>query len=155
MSAPRTNGDSTAVVHGDMPVTNLYTAGIALETFLRTIQRDGRLTATRCNPCRLTYLPPRLFCERCLGRMTQWQDIPPTGTVHTWTVSRRDLDGAPVARPVVTGFVTFAGVTGGLVHRILADPEAVRFGLEVSPVFLPPGARSGSILDLEGFRPVG
>ncbi|MBI4229959.1 MAG: Zn-ribbon domain-containing OB-fold protein [Planctomycetes bacterium] len=145
--------NTTSTVHGEIPVTNLYTAGIALEQFLRTIQRDGKLTATKCESCRVRYVPARLFCERCLARLKTWEDVPAQGTVHTFTVSHLDLDGKRLDRPAVVGLVSFAGFTGGIVHRILGDPSQIQIGMKVEAVFAPAGSRAGSILDIEGFRP--
>jgi uncharacterized OB-fold protein len=51
------------------------------------------------------------------------------------------------------GYVTFEGVSGGLIHRILSDGRREpKFGDPVMPVFLPREQRTGSILDLKGFR---
>ncbi len=145
--------NTTATVYGEMPVSNVYTAGLALEQFLRTIQRDGRITATKCEVCRIRYVPARLFCERCLSRLRAWEDVPSQGTVHTFTVSHLDLDGKRLERPAVVGLVVFAGFTGGIVHRILAESSQIQIGMKVEAVFLPAGSRAGSILDIEGFRP--
>jgi uncharacterized OB-fold protein len=51
------------------------------------------------------------------------------------------------------GYVTFEGVNGGLVHRILgAGATEPRVGDAVRPSFVPSEMRKGSILDIECFR---
>lgn len=140
---------------GDIPVTNLYTAGIAGERFLREIQEKGRLVGTRCTTCNLVYLPARLYCERCFARLDQnWMEVPRTGRVHTWTVARIDLDGKPLKEPTPVAMVTFEGVHGGILHKLIGvAPEAIKAGMVVEPVFVDRKKRKGSILDIAGFRP--
>ena len=51
------------------------------------------------------------------------------------------------------GWVTFEGVSGGLLHRIVRQGRSTpRVGDVVRALFLPAGERTGSILDIEGFR---
>jgi uncharacterized OB-fold protein len=140
--------------HGDIPVTSLYTAGIAGERFFRALQREGKLLATRCGRCRVTYLLPRLFCERCLDRLEEWVEVPPEGTIHTFTIVRIDLDGGALDPPRAVGLVAFKGVAGGVVHYLEGDPDKLKVGQKVRMVLKPPRERRGHILDIDHFIPV-
>ena len=52
----------------------------------------------------------------------------------------------------MVGFVSMGD--GGLVHRIDADPDELFIGMPMKALLKPKSKREGSILDIEGFRPV-
>lgn len=132
-----------------------YTYGIAGEKFFREIKDNGRLMGTKCEKCNLVYLPPRIYCERCFSELVEWLRIPKWGVIHTFTISYVDLDGNRLEEPVIIALVRFDGVYGGLVHRLgEIDPERVSIGMPVETVFRPKAKRSGSILDIDYFRPI-
>lgn len=138
---------------GTIPVYNLYTAGVAAERFLRTIQREGRLLATVCAACRAEFLPPKIFCPYCLAELTEWKEVSPQGTVETFTVSSVDILGRPLQELAIFAFVRLCS-KGGLIHRLgEIAPEKVKIGLQVEALFRPVAERTGSILDIRYFRP--
>lgn len=139
---------------GDIPITSRYTMGLAGERFFREIKEKGQLTATRCPACDLTYVPPRLYCERCFARLEEWVDAPATGWVHTFTVVHIDLDGQPLPQPRAMAFVLLDDTDGGLVHFLgEVEPDEVYTGMRVEAVFKKKAERTGSILDILHFRP--
>ena len=143
-------------VRGNLPVTNLYTAGVAGEKFFRALQKDGALLGTRCNACNVSFLPARHFCERCFARLEEYVAAGDTGTVATFTVCHRDLDDRPVAEPVTVAFIRYEGFEGGLVHRLAGiEPAKVRIGLRVEPVLADAKKRTGGINDILHFKPAG
>ena len=140
---------------GEMPVSFLYTVGVAGERFLREIMDKGRFLGSRCPDCRYTYLPPRLYCERCFAELTDWVEVGPRGTVEALTVAHLGLDGEPLAEPQTFALIRLDGADGLLLHRIKAPAaEELELGATVEPVFQPRAARKGSILDIQHFRPV-
>lgn len=139
---------------GTIPVHNLYTAGVAGEKFLRTIQKEGRLLATVCKGCGEEFLPPKIFCPFCLAELKEWKEVSPRGKVETFTISYRDIEGTPLEKPEIFAFIRL-GKRGGLIHKISdIPPDKVKIGLKVEAVFKPLAERKGSILDIEYFRPV-
>ena len=139
---------------GEMPVSFLYTAGVAGERFLRELKDRGRFLGSRCPDCRYTYLPPRLYCERCFAELKDWVEVGPRGTVEALTVAHLGLDGEPLAAPQTYALIRLDGADGLLLHRIKAPAgEELEVGATVEPVFLPRAARKGSILDIQHFRP--
>jgi len=95
-----TNIDEARVWHGTMPVQYLYTAGVAGERFFQTLRRKGVFAVTTCAECQVTYLPPRLYCERCFADLSEaWAEVAPSGRVHTYTVVHEDQDGRPLDPP--------------------------------------------------------
>lgn len=141
--------------HDEIPVYAQYTFGIAGERFFREIKDRGRIMGTTCTGCDLTYVPPRIYCERCFAELTEWVVIPNRGVVHTFTVSHVDLDGNRLKEPIIVALVRFDGVYGGLVHRMGGvEPEEVSIGMPVEVVLKPKTKRVGSILDINYFKPI-
>jgi uncharacterized OB-fold protein len=62
-------------------------------------------------------------------------------------------DGEPLEKPETVGLISFGD--RGLVHRIDADPDELYIGMPMKAVLKPKAKREGSILDIEGFRPLG
>lgn len=143
------------VWRGRMPVEFLYTAGAAGERFFQTLRRRGRFEATHCDECNLTYLPPRIYCERCFADLSDtWREVPLTGRVHTFTVVRMDGQGRPLPAPEVIAYVRIDGTDGGLVARLLkAAPGDVQLEMPVKAVLAAPRKRRGTLDDLLGFAP--
>lgn len=137
---------------GHMEADYIYTSGIAGERFFVALRDEGRILAARCTACDLAYLPPRMFCERCFGEPTEWVEVPAKGKVAAVTVAHVDRHGNPLPRPEAWALVTFPGVHGGLVHRLLVPPGAARAGLAVRARLKPKASRTGAITDLEGFE---
>ena len=131
-----------------------YTYGIAGERFFREIMDNGKLFGTRCRKCNLTYLPPRIYCERCFEELEEWCEIANKGEIYTYTVGWVDLDGSRLQEPVVLAFVKFGDAYGGLVHRVgEINIEEIKIGLPVEVVFKDKAERTGSILDIKYFKP--
>jgi len=140
---------------GNMEADYFYTSGVAGERFFVALRDQGKLLAAQCTACGLDYLPPRLFCEDCFAELTEFVGVPPKGRVAALTVSHLDREGVRLSRPQVWAFVTFEGIRGGLVHRLLMSPGHARAGIAVRPKIKPKAARVGAITDIEGFEPVG
>jgi uncharacterized OB-fold protein len=138
-----------------MPITSRYTVGIAGERFFREIMENGKLLGTCCTECDLVYVPPRLYCERCMAKLEEWVNVPNTGTIHTFTAVHLDLDGNPLPEPRIMAYVRLDGTNGGLVHFLdEVDPEDIFIGMCVEVVFKEKEERKGSINDIAYFRPV-
>jgi len=138
--------------HGSLPVPSRYTYGLAGERFFRALKDDGVIMGSYCPDCDHTYVPATIFCERCLDELTNWNDMGLEGELHTFTVMFVGYDGEPLETPEVVGFVSFGD--GGIVHRIDADPDELFIGMPMRAVLKPKTKREGSILDIQGFKPV-
>ena len=139
----------TIRVEGDFPVHFRYTVGIAGEKFFREIMENGRLTASHCPKCNLNYLPPRIYCEKCLSKLDEYVPIDNSGTVEAFTMCHQDAEGKELAQPVGVALVRFQGAHGGIVHKIKANAS---IGDRVRAVFKERSKRVGSILDIEHFE---
>ncbi len=139
---------------GAMPVENRYTVGPAGERFFRALKDAGRILATRCGRCGVTYVPGRLFCERCFDELHDWIEVGPEGVIEAVTALHVGPDGSPLQRPRVLALIRLDGADTVLLHDLGdLDPEAASSGLRVRPVFRPIEQRTGSIQDIEQFRP--
>jgi uncharacterized protein len=148
---PRNN--NYAAWPGAIPLASLYTAGAAGQIFLDALKRQGRLVAGRCRACKRVYLPPRAFCERCFGALTQRMKVKPTGRIMSFTICYVDRNGAPLRRPRALALVQMDGVHTVLLHDLLGprNPEQITIGSKVEVKIKPKRDRVGSILDIEGF----
>ena len=137
-------------IAGELPVAFRYTPGVANTAFLEALRDRGVFLGSRCGACGVTYVPARLFCERCFAEIEAGVECGPEGELVSWTVGHTGIDDEQLAEPVVIGLVRLDGADTVLMHRLLG-PGAPRFGMRVRAVLR--GERSGSILDLEGFAP--
>jgi uncharacterized protein len=137
-----------------IPLRYEYTAGTAGEAFLRGL-KAGKIVASKCGTCGEVRLPPRTYCLQCYGRTRIDVELLHSGRIAAVSTTHLGAGGAEVAARSRTtfGFVTFEGVQGGLVHRVVHDGRRdPRAGDPVRLLFAPAEKRKGSILDLEGFR---
>jgi len=154
MSLLERDPNAPAAWQGELPVTSRYTFGLAGERFFRAIKDEGRIYGTRCPACDRLYVPAVLFCERCLRELTEWVDVGITGEVHTFTLLYENYDGTRREDPEIVAMVRLGD--GGLVHRLGGlTADQVEIGMQVTAVFKPQGQRTGSILDIEYFKPAG
>lgn len=150
-----TVGTDIRHVEGDIPVEFIYTAGAAGERFFRALKEQGKILGTTCPECGHTYVPLRTYCERCLIRLKDEVTVGPGGEIVSLTLAAQDVDGRPLREPVAYALVRLDGATGVMVHRLLVEDEmTVGIHDRVTAVLKPKAKRTGSILDIEGFRVV-
>jgi uncharacterized OB-fold protein len=138
---------------GELPVTNRYTYGLAGEKFFRALKDEGRIYGTYCPDCDQTYVPAAAFCERCLGKLDDWVDVGTIGEVVTFTFLLVNPDGTPLEKPEIIAFILLGD--GGLIHRLgELEPDQVEIGMPVEAVIKPVTERTGSILDINYFKPI-
>ena len=139
---------------GEIPLTSVYTAGLGGQVFFAALRDRGVLIGTRCQPCGQVYVPARRFCERCFAALDQQIEVGPSGTLKSFTCSTLDLDGNPMSEPQTWALVQLEGATTLFLHRLLGagGPSTIAIGSQVSTVIKPRRRRTGSILDIEGFK---
>jgi len=141
--------------HGDMEVAEfVYTVGLAGEKFFRAL-KEGKILASKCKKCDITYLPARAFCERCHSEINEYIEITESGWIYTYTIQHVDKNGKKLEEPVIWAIIKFDGVEGGILHKLgEIDPEDVEIGMEVTPVFKEQSEREGKITDIKYFKPI-
>lgn len=140
---------------GEIPVHYLYTYGIAGEKFFREIKDNGKFIGTKCEKCNATYVPPRIYCERCFAELPNYFDVGTKGTVETYTLCTESSDGTKLSKPVAIAGIRIDGTQGGLIHKISdIEPQNIKIGMRVEAVFAEKSKRTGHISDILHFRPV-
>lgn len=137
---------------GEIPLSHVYTMGIAGERFFRELKDSGRFLGTRCAACEHVYLPPSLFCPRCFAALEEWQEVGTQGVVRAITTAHRSVDGSPLKAPETLALIQLDGADDLLAHRI-EKAEGVSIGDRVEAVLKDADERKGGILDVRCFRP--
>lgn len=152
MNLPAQDHSNPNSWHGNLPITNRYTYGLAGERFFRAIKDEAKIFGTHCSKCNLTYVPAVIYCERCLNRLDEWVDVGVVGEITTFTLLYVNGDGSARQEADMIAFVQLGD--GGLIHRLgEIDPGDITIGMKVEAVFKPPAERQGSILDILYFAP--
>ncbi len=135
------------------PVKNRYTAGMAGQKFLEGIKEEAKIYGTRCEKCNVTFVPGKLYCERCFERLSDsWVEVGNSGPVHTFTVAWVEKDGSAKKKPSIIAAIKIAD--GFILHRLEnCAPEEVKIGMEVKAKFKPKNQRKGHLMDISGFHP--
>ena len=138
-------------IHGDLPVRFRYTPGVANTSFFEALRDRGVVLGSRCEACAVTYVPARMFCERCFAELTPAIECGPGGSVESFTIGHVGIDGEALDEPVVVALVRLDRADTVLMHRLLGI-EAPAIGMRVTARLRPQAERSASILDIEGFE---
>jgi uncharacterized OB-fold protein len=100
-------------------------------------------------------VPARLFCERCFAELSADTEVGPGGELVSFTIVFQGIESEPLERPETLGAVRLDGADAVLIHRVLEPgEEPLEIGERVEVVVKPETQRTGSILDVEGFRVV-
>ncbi len=141
---------------GEIPLEYVYTYGRAGEAYFRSLRDRGAFLGARCEKCDITYVPPRTYCEKCFDRLEDsYVNVEPTGTVHTFTVLNKNLDGSTKKEPVIMAMVRLDGTDGGVVHYLGGvKQDQVCIGMRVKAILKPKTERIGAITDIKHFKPL-
>jgi len=138
---------------GGMPVRHRYTPGIGGDAFFTALRERGVLLGSRCTHCGFTYVPARVFCERCFSELSADTEVGAGGELVSFTIVFAGIEGEPLDRPEVLGAVRLDGADAVLIHRVLEPgEEPLEIGERLEVVVKPEAQRTGSIFDVEGFR---
>jgi len=151
--ARKTSANAFRSWTGDVEADYRYTTGVAGERFFTELRDHGRLLTARCPACDLTYLPPRTYCENCLGPTVGGPPVEGPATVEEATVTHVDVHGNRRGTPEVWAILRWDGVLGGLVHRLAIPANRAKPGLRVRPVLRPRDERVGNLTDIRHFAP--
>lgn len=139
---------------GGIPVRHRYTPGVAGAVFFEALRDRGAILGSRCERCEYTYVPARMFCERCFGELAADVEVGSGGRLESFTIGYVDMEGEPLDEPVTVGLARLDGADSVLMHFVLdGGDEPLEIGRRVEVELKPVGERTGSILDIRGFRP--
>ena len=150
-----TGPDAVRRWEGDFPVGHRYTPGVAGEAFFTALRDRGVLLGSRCGSCGYTYVPARLLLRAVLRRAVGGHGGRPEGALISFTIVFEGVDGEPLDAPETLGLVRLDGADAVLLHRVVDQgDEPLEVGERVEVALRPQAERTGSILDIEGFRAV-
>jgi len=132
-----------------------WDTGVAISRFLQGL-KAGEIWARYCRQCRRTLVPPRMFCEECFRPNDRWVRVADTGTVNTFSICYIRWDMVKLDEPELPFVLTLDGIgnMAGFMHKLgEVAPDDIRVGMQVEAVWKPEAERTGSILDIEHFRP--
>lgn len=109
---------------------------------------DEKLLGTRCPQCQTVYCPPRVHCwnPRCKAALTEWQELPLRGTVHTFSVMLFSADAFLEQLPFVLGYVQIDETHTALPIQVITAPTEVFIGQRVEIRFR--DKRKGDLMDV-------
>ncbi|MCJ7784969.1 MAG: Zn-ribbon domain-containing OB-fold protein [Desulfobacterales bacterium] len=140
---------------GQIPMSYIYTVGRAGEKFFRELI-NGKIFGAKCEACNITYVPAKIFCEKCFARLEdKYLDVGTKGKVYTFTQCYETYEGIRKEKPSIVAVIQIDGTQGFLVHWLgEINFEKVCIGLPVEAVFKAKKDREGSILDIKYFKPI-
>jgi uncharacterized protein len=138
-------------IPGELSVSFRYTPGVGNTSFYEALRDRGVFLGSRCGACGVTYLPARIFCERCLAELEPSEECGPEGELVSWTVAHVDVDDRPLDEPVTYGLVRLDGADTVFLHRLIDMNDSPVIGVRLRAVLAED--RTGSIFDVEGFAP--
>ena len=96
------------------------------------VAAQGRLLIKRCADCGEHHYYPRPLCPFCLGERTEWVEAQGTGSIYTFSVTRR---AGPT--PYAIAYVTLDEGVTMMTNIVDCDLDAIRIGQRVRVVFKP------------------
>lgn len=111
----------------------------AKATDFMTYLEAGKVMATRCRRCGVSYFPPKADCPRCLSSDVDWFEIKGKGKLASYTLVNYGPTGFENDTPYILALGKFDGMQ--IFARLSRDIEEkdikVGMSLVVSPVKLP------------------
>jgi len=94
---------------------------------------SGKIEGTVCTKCGTRFFPPRADCSVCFSKELDWFDMPPKGTLETFTTAFYAPFGFEADPPYTMGVVSY-GNGLKLFARLSKEikPEEVKVGMSVS-----------------------
>jgi uncharacterized protein len=137
---------------GGIPVNYQYTYGIGGDRFFRTLKEEGDFIASQCPSCGVRNIYPLSYCEACFSEIKEYVSVGLMGELYSYTECLLDFQGKPHAEPHQLGLIRFAGVEGGVVHRLKIGSSELQLGMKVKAVLKPSNGREGSLDDILYFE---
>jgi len=84
---------SSGMKVGDVEAPLPYTEDLDTGGFWKAAE-DGTLVVCACKQCGLVLHLQKKYCHRCGAWDTYWRELPPTGSLYSWTVTMMQLHPA-------------------------------------------------------------
>jgi len=111
----------------------------------------NRLVLPRCSMCGQWQWYPEIDGTDCTGGELQWEEVPASGTIYSFTrVQRSFLPGGRDRVPFVVGLIDLDGITGPRLVANLDDSDQLAVGSKVTARFEQLGTRMHPVFHLDG-----
>jgi uncharacterized OB-fold protein len=104
------------VIHEELTLSYDYALGEVAGKFLNGL-KEGKLLASHCSKSKLTYLPPRAFCERSFEPCDGWVEAGMEGVIEASTIVVRGFEGKRPP-PVPIAYVRLDGVDSAIANYV-------------------------------------
>lgn len=133
----------------------LYSAGQSATRFLKGIA-EGKLLGQRCPVDGKVYFPTRGACpSHGVPTSGELVELPDTGTVVTFCITRVPSESLDVPLPYVSAHVLVDGADTTFFHILDCPVEEARLGMRVKAVWRPKEEWSTSLQNIIHFAPSG
>jgi uncharacterized OB-fold protein len=102
--------------------------------------RDGRILVQSCQECGYLRWQPASVCPECLTPGGTWREVPPTGTLWSYTVYHRSLH--PAFKALVPYAVGLVELEAGprMIGRLAVEEAELTIGMRLKAEFRPASA---------------
>ena len=100
---------------------------------------QGKVMATRCKQCQISYFPPRMDCPSCPESEVEWFEVKENGKLITYTVVNYGPSGFEDDAPYILALAEFADgirILGRLSQDIKSDNIKLGMPLKVTAIKL-------------------
>ncbi|HNA77986.1 MAG TPA: Zn-ribbon domain-containing OB-fold protein [Turneriella sp.] len=140
------------VQQSKIKVPYTWSVGETGSRFLRALRDEKKLVGNKCPKTGQVFCPPKLNSPYTLEPITEWVELPGTGTVQTFTRRHYSSRAAADGNPNIYALIKLDGATQLLPHFLgEVDFAQVKHGMRVAAVFR--DERVGHILDIKYFKP--
>jgi uncharacterized OB-fold protein len=123
-------------IEGKWNFNYTYFAGESASRFFHELRENQRIMGTRCTKCAKLLVPARAYCDVCMSKTDEWQEVGPEGTLETFTIITTAFPGLPTP-PIVMAYVTLDGADTALINLVhgldLSDIEVAAQKLNTLP----------------------
>jgi hypothetical protein len=142
------------VLEAKMALPNQYFVGRIGSKWIIAMRDKKKIMGLRCEKCKVTYVPPREYCNRCGAKIADnWVDVAATGKLVNYTVVRYNDRHLPRKAPYVLGQIKLDKTDTPLTHIVAGvDPADVHIGMKVKAVFA--GKPVNTLMEIDHFEPV-
>lgn len=116
MSADTPTNREPGVLHQQITLSYDYALGEVAGKFFQGL-REKKILASHCSVSRMTYLPPRAYCERSFEPCDGWVEATLEGTIEASTVIVRGFEGKRPP-PVPIAFVRLDGIDSAIANYV-------------------------------------
>jgi hypothetical protein len=129
-----------------------HSTGETIGRFLAGLKEQGKIWGQRVAGQGVV-VPPVGYSEVDGSAAGEWVELPDRGTVSAFAIVHHPIERLhPSETPFAYVLVKLDGADTALPHVVRAGLDRLRVGARVVAVWKPESERTGSILDVDGFR---